>query len=206
MHALTVVRIEARDDADMGSVATIISAAAATVAALLAGLNLVVSGRREQAKWAREALVEVLVGFIDASFDSKDIVKRAIRDGTPDSWPLDRNADAHQEAKAAEHRMRHTQSRLRLLAPPAVVDAAQQLRIGTRRYLALLDAHLEDAQVRDAAMRAELWHLRQRFLNEAKAALALPRAWRRAPTTAPSEAIGRQRSEVETFDPATPGE
>ena len=43
-------------------------------------------GRREHIKWAREALIEVLVDFIDASFDSKDSVKRAIRDGEPEGW------------------------------------------------------------------------------------------------------------------------
>jgi hypothetical protein len=60
-----------------GTMPAIISAVAASLAAVLAGVNLVVSGRREHAKWARETLVEVLVDFVDASFESKDAVKHA---------------------------------------------------------------------------------------------------------------------------------
>ena len=41
---------------------------AAGLAAVLAGVNLYVSGRRELHKWTREALVEALVIFLDTSF------------------------------------------------------------------------------------------------------------------------------------------
>ncbi|MCZ7423789.1 hypothetical protein O7605_31640 [Verrucosispora sp. WMMA2121] len=169
----------------------IISAVAASLAAVLAGVNLVVSGRREHAKWARETLVEVLVDFVDASFESKDAVKHAIREGKPEVWPPVDDACHRAQAKAAERRMRTMQSRLRLLAAPRVVDAAQHLRIETKRYLALLDSPLRDALERDLQMRQNLWTLRQKFLNEAKVALALPRPWRRVPKTTPSEGLGR---------------
>jgi hypothetical protein len=45
-----------------------VTAGAAGLAALLAGVNLYVSGRRELDKWTREALVEALVVFLDSSF------------------------------------------------------------------------------------------------------------------------------------------
>ena len=174
----------------MGPTAVTISAVAATIAAILAAANLVVAGRREHVKWAREALIEVLVRFVDASFDSKDAVKRAIRDGVPESWNPEVYAQNHAQARASEHEMRLMQSRLRLLASPALVDAAQHLRIETRRYIALLDGDPVTARQRDAAMRRDLWMLRQDFIGHAKKALALPRPWRRIPRTTPSEALG----------------
>lgn len=182
---------EVRHDGRVGTTPAIISAVAASLAAVLAAVNLVVSGRREHAKWARETLVEVLVDFVDASFESKDAVKHAIREGKPGAWPPDEDVGYRAQAKAAERRMRMMQSRLRLLAAPRVVDAAQHLRIETRRYLALLGGSLADALERDLAMRQALWRLRQEFLNEAKVALALPRPWRRLPRTTPSEGLGR---------------
>jgi hypothetical protein len=186
-----VIDIASRpDDVDMGSTVSIVSAVAASIAATLAAVNLVLSGRREHVKWAREALIEVLVDFVDASFDSKDAVKHAIRAGEPGRWTPGVHADHHDRARDAERRMRVMQSRLRLLATPEVVDAAQILRIETRRYIALLDGEPATARERDAGMRRDLWMLRQQFMDQAKRALALPRPWRRAPRTRPSEALG----------------
>ena len=45
-----------------------VTAGAAGLAAVLAGANLYVSGRREQKKWKREALIDNLALFLDASF------------------------------------------------------------------------------------------------------------------------------------------
>lgn len=174
----------------MGSTATIVSAVAASIAATLAALNLFVAGRRDHVKWAREALIEVLVDFVDASFDSKDSVKRAIREGVDETWASAGANEYLQKARAKELDMRLAQSRLRLLATPEVVDAAQKLRIETRRYIALLDGSLATARERDAAMRQDLWNLRQDFLDRSRQALSLPRSWRRPPHTKPSEALG----------------
>jgi hypothetical protein len=173
----------------MGTTAAIISAAAASVAAFLTAINLVVSGRRDHAKWARNTLIEVLVDFLDASFESKDAVERAIREGEPESWSTASQASRREEAKVAQRRMRVMQSRLRLLAPPDVMDAAHRLRIETNRYLALLDGPLDTARERELGMRRDLWVPRQEFLNQAKRALALPRPWRRIPKTQPWEAL-----------------
>lgn len=167
----------------MNSFAEILSAVAASVAATLAAVNLYVAGHREHAKWARDALADIMVSFLDAGFRSKDAVQHAIRQHRMDS-PSESVIDAYaDEAKAAEREMRRTQTRLRLLAPPEVVDAAQILRVATKHYIALLN---EDRQVmydRDTQMRQHLWDLRQDFITRAKTALALPRPWLQLPRT-----------------------
>ena len=52
---------------DVGS---LISAIAAIAAAVFAGVNLWISGRRVHSQWARQALVESLVEFMNASLMS----------------------------------------------------------------------------------------------------------------------------------------
>jgi hypothetical protein len=49
-----------------------VTAGAAGLAAILAGVNLYVSGRREVHKWTHEALVEALVIFLDTSSRAPD--------------------------------------------------------------------------------------------------------------------------------------
>jgi hypothetical protein len=173
----------------MGTGAAVISAVAASIAAILTAVNLYIAGRRDHTKWAREALIEVMVTFVDASFEGKDAVKYGIRDGKPDSWPPAPDAQCRVDALAAKHQMRTMQSRLRLLSTPEVVDAAQVLREANAEYVRLLDGDYAVAVEQDAHMRNRLWMLRQDFINEAKRVLTLPRAWRRTPLTKPSEAI-----------------
>ncbi|GAB7036735.1 hypothetical protein JCM9533A_05820 [Catenuloplanes niger JCM 9533] len=173
----------------MATGAAVISAIAASVAAILTAVNLNLTGRRDHTKWARETSVEVMMAFVDASFAGKDAVKSAIRDGGPDAWPPSPDARCRADALTAKEQMRTMQSRLRLLSTPEVVDAAQMLRAATGEYVRLLDADRATAVDRDADMRRRLWWLRQSFINEAKKALTLPRAWRRLPRTKPSEAV-----------------
>jgi hypothetical protein len=52
----------------MAVAADVLTAGAASVAALLSGVNLYVSGRREEQRWNREALIEAFVTFVGASF------------------------------------------------------------------------------------------------------------------------------------------
>ncbi|WP_426513003.1 hypothetical protein ACPPVO_21550 [Dactylosporangium sp. McL0621] len=174
----------------MGTGAAVISAIAASIAAILTAVNLYITGRRDHTKWAREALVEVMVTFVDASFEGKDAVKYGIRDGKPNAWPPAPDAQCRIDAQAAKSQMRTMQSRLRLLSTPEILDAAQILREANAEYVKLLDEDHAVAVEQDAYMRNKLWMLRQDFINEAKRALTLPRAWRRTPNTKPSEAIG----------------
>src|SRR5664279_4063169 len=50
---------------------TLLSAVAASTAAVLAGLNLWLTGRRSQVSWARSALEEAFVDFLTAFCDHK---------------------------------------------------------------------------------------------------------------------------------------
>ena len=62
----------------MSSVASVLSATAASIAAVLTAINLYVTGRRERAKWAREALVDAFIAFLDESFKAKDLCKTVV--------------------------------------------------------------------------------------------------------------------------------
>lgn len=46
----------------------LIAAVAATVAAVLAGISLWLSGSRDERRWRRDALLDTVVQFLDASF------------------------------------------------------------------------------------------------------------------------------------------
>lgn len=52
----------------MSVLPSMIGAVAASLAAILAGLTLYVSGRRDNRKWLRDALIDAYVEFLDASF------------------------------------------------------------------------------------------------------------------------------------------
>ncbi|WP_405430385.1 hypothetical protein [Micromonospora sp. NBC_00617] len=106
----------------MTNVAPVVSAVAATIAAIFAGAGLVAAARRENTKWAREELVDSLSAFLDASFTCKGIVKDGIR--MIDDLSRSEVDDIYRRAHDVELRMREVQTRLRLLATPEIVDAA----------------------------------------------------------------------------------
>ena len=110
----------------MSNPATIVSAVAAAVAAVLAGWNLYLSGRREHVRWARDALVDTFVDFLTASYDHKDVCRRLLRSapgaGTAGASQvlLDRAQDAHDQ-------MMRCITRLRMLTTEDAVEAALRL-------------------------------------------------------------------------------
>jgi hypothetical protein len=59
--------------------ASLLSAISATIAAILVAANLYISGRREQNRWARDALVDVFVTFLDAGFSGHSACNRSTR-------------------------------------------------------------------------------------------------------------------------------
>jgi hypothetical protein len=76
----------------MAVAADVLTAGAASVAALLSGVNLYVSGRREEQRWNREALIEAFVTFVGASFFLQRGLygwrtRRAKRSGEPQVCP-----------------------------------------------------------------------------------------------------------------------
>ena len=100
-----------------------VTAGAASLAAVLAGVNLYVSGRREINKWTRETLVEIFVAFLDASFKHGAICRTLLRDAPPEPKRHSLRADV-----VAAHDMEaDALTRLRLLATSRVITAAQAL-------------------------------------------------------------------------------
>jgi hypothetical protein len=100
-----------------------VTAGAAGLAAILAAVNLYVTGRREHNKWTRDTLVELFVTFLDASFRHSRACSALIR-ATPGY------GEPHQlriAVLAAHDAELEALTRLRLLAPSRVVAAAQAL-------------------------------------------------------------------------------
>jgi hypothetical protein len=93
-----------------------VTAAAAGLAALLAGVNLYVSGRREIDKWTREALVEALVVFLDASFKQSG----PCASFASLSSPAEGGQHLRTAVIATHDLQTDTLTRLRLLAPSAL--------------------------------------------------------------------------------------
>jgi hypothetical protein len=149
-----------------------ISAVAATIAAILAAVNVYLIRRNENVKWARETLVETFTQFLGASFEGKNAVKAAARaalndPGSPEIEQL------RAEARRIEKDMRDLQTRMRLLTNPAVVEAAQALRYSVRDYIAFLDDLSAVSPETDKALRTELWRRREEFVAAVKKTLSL---------------------------------
>ncbi len=116
-----------------------ITAAAAGLAAILSGINLWLSGRRELNRWAREALVEALVSFFDTSFKLRSSCRELIF--------LAHNKDSEaatirRSIVAAHDYETDTLTRLRLLAPSRVVKAAEILHEADH---AIIDAYYAES-------------------------------------------------------------
>lgn len=101
-----------------------VTASAAGIAAILAGINLYVSGRREQKKWIREALVETLVTFLDSSF-KHGVAYRILSSGRS-LQDLERR-HLHATVVEAHDQQGEALTRLQLLGPPQLVEAADAL-------------------------------------------------------------------------------
>jgi|SRR5271170_1194356 hypothetical protein len=109
-----------------------VTAGAAGLAAILAAVNLYVTGRREHNKWTRDTLVELFVTFLDASFKHSSACSALLR-ATPGY------GEPHQlrAAVLAAHDVElETLTRLRILAPSRVVAAAQALLVSEHQLAA----------------------------------------------------------------------
>lgn len=105
---------------------TVLSAGAATIAAVLAGLNLVVSGRREHAQWAREALADAFASYLDASFECGLACREATVARFRGTRP-DRLDDLRERLDEAHETQMQALTRLRLLSTRGVAASAQAL-------------------------------------------------------------------------------
>jgi hypothetical protein len=100
-----------------------VSASAAILAAVLAGLNLYVTGRREEARWARDVLLGTLEGYLSASFEITSAATLLTR--TVSSSIQAEEIEA-QVVAAHDVQMRML-TRLRLLADEQIVVSAADL-------------------------------------------------------------------------------
>ncbi|MEU8794561.1 hypothetical protein [Streptomyces sp. NPDC048643] len=90
-------------------------------------MTTVVGGRRERHRWARDALTDAFVAFLEASWAHSDVVH---------SLPGTADTDTG-EAQHLYREMRSQLTRLRLLASPDVLRSGEEL---LRRQRAVQDA------------------------------------------------------------------
>jgi hypothetical protein len=116
------------DRGAMTAATSFIAAVAGSLAAVLAAVNLYLSGRRERIAWLRESLVEVLVGFLSSSFETgriaRELTEARLAGGNEED--LTRLG----ERLAAVHREQTTTlTRIRLLSGARTVEAAAALHL-----------------------------------------------------------------------------
>lgn len=97
------------------------AAIAATLAAVLAAVSLGVGMAREERMWRREALVDTVVAFLDASFEAPgELSLGKYQAGAYTDLDEARHGEAHQ-------RMLRALTRLRVIASVDVVTAAERI-------------------------------------------------------------------------------
>jgi hypothetical protein len=151
--------------------------AAAVAAAILSGVSLFLSGRREDRRWKREVLVDTMVSLFDASFNSLDTATLDAREAGEDlEWHRDRCLSAHAVELQAL-------TRLRFLAKPEVVERAFELHnIEDELYEAVFkkDVHVDAAQWHELLDRRRV--ARTNLFNASRRNLGLRRTLPVAPT------------------------
>jgi hypothetical protein len=114
-------------DASDWNITTSIAAAAALISFLTLVVTTVSTAKREDRKWAREALSQAFYDLIDASDKYTDAMgeyQDILWDGVPGA-PHD---DAYGKMEAAELAYRQANTRIRLLAPGSTVERAEGLQ------------------------------------------------------------------------------
>lgn len=153
----------------MAVAADVLTAGAASVAALLSGVNLYVSGRREEQRWNREALIEAFLTFVGASFSFNAACTAGGRVGRNDQESLKyalQAIDAHDTET-------HTLTRLRLLASSAVVAEAEALHAAEHRLVEISFSDDPDERAERQAKRTMVRKARERLVKAARADLHL---------------------------------
>jgi hypothetical protein len=134
------------------SAAPVVGAIAACAAATFSLVALVVAGARENRKWRRDASVDLLVSFLDASFASPNRQAYVARLAGQDMGDLRAQA-------AAAHRSQTTDlTRMRLIAPKSVVVTAEALHIADHE---MMDPVLDESRAIPTATEMEdRWRVR----------------------------------------------
>jgi hypothetical protein len=144
---------------------------AASAAAVLSAVSLLLSGRREDKRWKREVLEEAMVSLFDSSFNSPLTAAIAAREAGQDTeWHKARALDAHAVQMQAL-------TRLRFLATPKVVDYAFQLHdVEDQLYEAAFreKGRFSAAQLQN--LKDRRWSLRTELFNASRCNLGLRRS------------------------------
>jgi hypothetical protein len=153
----------------MPDTVSVVSAAAATLAAILTAINLYASGRWERNRWARDALVDAFLGVLDASFAGGRAAKLVLDGASTDDGELLAQMDhSHWEQI-------NIITKLRLLTAPRVVDAVMALHLADHAVSDLARAVPLDTDQREIQLRKDgVWLARQEFIAAAKAEIGLP--------------------------------
>jgi len=155
--------------------ASLLSAAAASLAAVLAAINLYVLGRRERHSWLRETLISEYATYLDASFSATSKAREYL--GTSSDEPKRgryRSELADQVLKLHGQQM-HTLTRLRLLATAEVVRAAGQVHAADHEVIDLLSGaagHANNAPLE--AARKNAYAQREAFIHAARKSMKIP--------------------------------
>lgn len=109
-----------------------LQAAGVVLAIIISLVTYVVSNRRDDTKWQRDALLGAMTQFLDGSFARYSGRAFAVRYGEiqPDSRLVQRSFDAYAKRAESGKRQQNTaMTSLRLLAPVEVVAAAEKLML-----------------------------------------------------------------------------
>ena len=150
-----------------------LSAIAATIAAALAGANLVVLGRLEDRRWARDTATEVLVAYLDASFETGAACREAVRLRAANDRP-DELEELKRRISVAHDSQMENFTRLRLVSTGEVVVAADELHEADHEVvrLSLGDLDGESDPALETA-REQLRAARSRMVTAARKAIRL---------------------------------
>jgi hypothetical protein len=106
--------------------AVYISAAAATIAALLTAVNLWLTGRRETLAWTRNALEEAFVDFLNAVYANRQAA-RGIVNLKEGQWSYKNLDDWWRQVDSSHETMLNCATRMRILASDEMAEAALTL-------------------------------------------------------------------------------
>ncbi|MFD6393059.1 hypothetical protein ACWF9G_02465 [Nocardia sp. NPDC055029] len=153
----------------MTQIPSILSAVAATLAAVLSFGTLYVTGRREHRRWFRESLVDAYVEYLEASFSgsaARTLELRAVGDAAG-------VVDQKEKAEEGRSRAMASLSRLRLIAPREVVVAAEKLHLADMDVMAAaFNGSVPPDDTWRAARQRQQQH-RDRFIGEVRKSLGV---------------------------------
>ncbi|GIM97630.1 hypothetical protein Ato02nite_094230 [Paractinoplanes toevensis] len=160
-------------EADMSNLAPVIAATAASVAAALTGVSLFVTGRREHARWAREALVDAFTDYMKASFTCSRSCRQGatLRSSQGDSPEVEK---AQAQAREAHDAQMEILTRLRILGTRSIVRAAIALHEAGHEMSDLVFESPEPLTEEDwTRADSALWRARDRFVDTARSSMKL---------------------------------